>query len=80
MLHTQVPGKAERDHLNIVKGMADGQSARKAMSVLRELAPVPVNLGQLLQPPCSKYTRAKPAAGTEALPPAKVSMHCCLHS
>lgn len=59
MLYTQVPSKAERDCLNTVNGMADGQSARKApMFVARELAAVPVSLGQL-QPPLQQQHQSK---------------------
>lgn len=61
----------------MAKGWADGQSARKVpISVLRDLAAVAVNLGQL-KATCSTDTRAKPGAGAEALPAA---MLCCMPS
>ena len=54
------------------------------MSVVRELAVVPFNLGQL-KPTCSTDTTAQPEAGTYALPYLEpciaaciaVAHHCC---
>ena len=79
MLYTQVPSKAERDSLYTVNGMADGQSARKAPKfVAREIAAVPVSLGQL-QPPLQQQHQSKGCSWHSGLT-SKVSMQCCLHS